>query len=105
MSILKIYYNGTRIKKMVSRKMGRYRFTKEKVVSIRSVEGNLQTASKRKYPKCVPLAKATQMSKLRKRPLLSKEKELQPQTLGPKPTFVKTLNKKILRRTNKNIKT
>jgi hypothetical protein len=92
MSILKIYYNGTRIKKMVSRKMGRYRSTKERWSSIRSVEENLQALQKESTRKCVPLAKATQMSASQKASAV-KRKRSAPNT-GPKPTFVKTLTKK-----------
>jgi hypothetical protein len=92
MSILKIYYNGTRIKKMVSRKMGRHRFTEEREVKYQECGRKSASSSKRKYPKCVPLAKATQMSASQKASAV-KRKRSAPNT-GPKPTFVKTLTKK-----------
>jgi hypothetical protein len=44
------------------------------------------SSSNRKYPKCVPLAKATQMSKLRKRRVLSNENESAGNT-GPNSYF------------------
>jgi hypothetical protein len=91
MSILKIYYNGTRIKKMVSRKMGRHWFTKERW-SVSGVWKKICKLFKKKYPKCVPLAKATQMSASQKASAV-KRKRSAPNT-GPKPTFVKTLTKK-----------
>ena len=45
--------------------------------------------SKRKYPKCVPLAKATQMSKSQKESAV-KRKRSRAQGVGGKPTNVKT---------------
>ena len=48
--------------------------------------------SKRAYPKCVPLAKATRMTSSQKASAV-KRKRSAPNT-GPKPTFVKTLTKK-----------
>ena len=45
--------------------------------------------SKRKYPKCVPLAKATRMSKSQKESAV-KRKRSQAQGVGGKPTNVKT---------------
>jgi hypothetical protein len=45
--------------------------------------------SKRKYPKCVPLAKATQMSKSQKESAV-KRKRSKAQGVGGKPTNVKT---------------
>ena len=50
------------------------------------------TGSKRKYPKCVPLAKATRMTKGKRR-VLSNENE-QPVIQAAKPTNVKTFVKK-----------
>ena len=49
--------------------------------------------SKRKYPKCVPLAKAQRMSKSQKTSAV-KRKRAKPQGVGGKPTFVKTFKKK-----------
>ena len=46
------------------------------------------SSSKRKYPKCVPLAKATQMTSSQKASAV-KRKRSAPNT-GPKPSFVKT---------------
>jgi hypothetical protein len=46
----------------------------------------------RKYPKCVPLAKATRMSASQKASAVSRKRSV-PNT-GPKPTFVKTFTKK-----------
>jgi hypothetical protein len=45
--------------------------------------------SKRKYPKCVPLAKATRMTKSQKESAV-KRKRSKPQGVGGKPTNVKT---------------
>jgi hypothetical protein len=49
-------------------------------------------SSKRKYPKCVPLAKATAMSKSQKASAVARKRQA-PNT-GPKPSFVKTFAKK-----------
>ena len=48
--------------------------------------------SKRKYPKCVPLAKATQMTKSQKASAVKRKR--QAPNIGPKPSFVKTFAKK-----------
>ena len=48
-----------------------------------------QKGSKRKYPKCVPLAKATRMTKSQKASAV-KRKRSKPQGVGGKPTNVKT---------------
>ena len=45
--------------------------------------------SKRKYPKCVPLAKATRMTKSQKASAV-RRKRSKPQGVGGKPTNVKT---------------
>ena len=51
--------------------------------------------AKRKYPKCVPLAKATRMTAVaRNGRVLSDEKSSSPFAVGPKPTNVKTSTKK-----------
>jgi len=44
--------------------------------------------SKRKYPKCVPLAKATRMTKSQKASAVKRKR--QAQNTGPKPTNVRT---------------
>jgi hypothetical protein len=49
-------------------------------------------SSKRKYPKCVPLAKATQMTSSQKASAVKRKRAAG--NVGPKPTFVKTLTKK-----------
>ena len=49
--------------------------------------------SKRKYPKCVPAAKAARMSKSQKASAV-KRKRSKAQGVGGKPTFVKTIDKK-----------
>ena len=49
--------------------------------------------TKRKYPKCVPLAKAQRMSKSQKTSAV-KRKRARPQGVGGKPTNVKTFKKK-----------
>ena len=46
------------------------------------------SGSKRKYPKCVPLAKATQMSSSQKASAVSRKRSAG--NTGPKPTNVKT---------------
>ena len=48
--------------------------------------------SKRKYPKCVPLAKATRMTKGQKASAVRRKR--QAQNTGPKPTNVKTFTRK-----------
>ena len=48
--------------------------------------------SKRKYPKCVPLAKATQMTKSQK--VSAVRRKRQAQNTGPKPTNVSTFTKR-----------
>ena len=49
--------------------------------------------SKRKYPKCVPLAKANKMSASQKQSAV-KRKRAKKQGVGGKPTMVKTFKKK-----------
>ena len=51
------------------------------------------TKSKRKYPKCVPLAKAKRMSASQKTSAV-KRKRAKKQGVGGKPTMVKTFKKK-----------
>jgi len=48
--------------------------------------------SKRKYPKCVPLAKATRMTKSQKASAVRRKR--QASNVGPKPTNVKTFAKR-----------
>ena len=48
--------------------------------------------SKRKYPKCVPLAKATRMTKSQKASAVSRKRAAG--NTGPKPTNVKTFAKR-----------
>ena len=48
--------------------------------------------SKRKYPKCVPLAKATQMTKSQKASAVKRKRAAG--NTGPKPTNVKTFTKR-----------
>tara|TARA_R100000935_G_scaffold5450_1_gene12541 strand:+ start:1471 stop:1746 length:276 start_codon:yes stop_codon:yes gene_type:complete len=49
--------------------------------------------SKRKYPKCVPAAKAAKMSKSQKTSAV-KRKRAKAQGVGGKPTMVRTIDKK-----------
>ena len=49
---------------------------------------NKKISSKRKYPKCVPLAKATAMTKSQKATAVARKRQA-PNT-GPKPDFVRT---------------
>jgi ABC-type phosphate transport system substrate-binding protein len=49
--------------------------------------------SKRKYPKCVPLAKATRMTKSQKASAVKRKR--QASNTGPKPTNVKTVTKRV----------
>ena len=51
------------------------------------------TKSKRKYPKCVPLAKANKMSASQKQSAVKRKREKK-QGVGGKPTMVKTFTKK-----------
>ena len=62
--------------------------------------------SKRKYPKCVPLAKATRMTKSQKASAVSRKRAAG--NTGPKPTNVKTFVKKkdggMIKQAQKNYK-
>ena len=55
--------------------------------------------AKRKYPKCVPAAKARAMSKGQIKSAVSRKRSAG--NVGPKPTNVKTIVKKKTRRINK----
>ena len=55
--------------------------------------------AKRKYPKCVPAAKASAMSKGQIKSAVSRKRAAG--NVGPKPTNVKTIVKKKTRRKNK----
>ena len=55
--------------------------------------------AKRKYPKCVPAAKAARMTKGQIRSAVSRKRAAG--NVGPKPTNVKTIVKKKTRRKNK----
>ena len=55
--------------------------------------------AKRKYPKCVPAAKAASMSKAQIKSAVSRKRAAG--NVGPKPTNVKTIVKKKTRRKNK----
>ena len=55
--------------------------------------------AKRKYPKCVPAAKARAMTKGQIKPAVSRKRAAG--NVGPKPTNVKTIVKKKTRRKNK----
>jgi len=56
--------------------------------------------AKRKYPKCVPLAKARRMSESQRRSAVSRKRS-RAQGVGGKPTNVKTFVKKKTSRKNK----
>ena len=55
--------------------------------------------AKRKYPKCVPAAKAARMTKWQIKSAVSRKRAAG--NVGPKPTNVKTIVKKKTRRKNK----
>ena len=55
--------------------------------------------AKRKYPKCVPAAKAARMTKAQIKSAVSRKRAAG--NVGPKPTNVKTIVKKKTRRKNK----
>ena len=55
--------------------------------------------AKRKYPKCVPAAKAARMTKSQIKSAVSRKRAAG--NVGPKPTNVKTIVKKKTRRKNK----
>ena len=55
--------------------------------------------AKRKYPKCVPAAKAARMTKGQLKSAVSRKRAAG--NVGPKPTNVKTIVKKKTRRKNK----
>ena len=69
--------------------MGRHWSTEEgrQVSTLREIEGE-----KRKYPKCVPLAKATRMTKSQKASAVRRKRAAG--NTGPKPTNVATFAKK-----------
>jgi hypothetical protein len=78
---------------------GLRKWVKEKWVDIGAPKKNgkyqpcgRSKGSKRKYPKCVPLAKATRMTKSQKASAVAR-KRAAPNT-GPKPTNVKTFARK-----------
>ena len=60
----------------------------------------LKADRKRKYPKCVPAAKAAAMSKAQIKSAVSRKRAVA-QGVGGKPTNVKTIVKKKTRRKNK----
>ena len=60
----------------------------------------LKADRKRKYPKCVPAAKAAAMSKSQIKSAVSRKRAVA-QGVGGKPTNVKTIVKKKTRRKNK----
>ena len=74
---------------MGSREMGRHWSTEEgrEISTMREIEG-----SKRKYPKCVPLAKATRMTKGQKASAVRRKRAAG--NPGGKPTNVATFAKK-----------
>ena len=59
----------------------------------------LKADRKRKYPKCVPAAKAARMTKVQIKSAVSRKRAAG--NVGPKPTNVKTIVKKKTRRKNK----
>ena len=59
----------------------------------------LKADRKRKYPKCVPAAKAARMTKGQIKSAVSRKRAAG--NVGPKPTNVKTIVKKKTRRKNK----
>ena len=80
-------------------KKGLRAWVKEKWVDIGAPKKNgkyqpcgRSKGSKRKYPKCVPLAKATRMTKSQKASAVSRKRAAG--NTGPKPTNVKTFVKK-----------
>ena len=78
---------------------GLRKWVKEKWVDIGAPKKNgkyqpcgRSKGSKRKYPKCVPLAKATRMTKGQKASAVRRKR--QAQNTGPKPTNVATFSKR-----------
>ena len=81
---------------MARREVGRYwKQTKRTVLS----KCGRQKGSKRKYPKCVPLAKATRMTKSQKASAVRRKRAVS--NKGPKPTNVKTFAKDGLQKEKK----
>ena len=65
----------------------------EKMVPLQSVARSKQKAdAKRKYPKCVPLAKARRMSESQRRSAVARKRAFA--NVGPKPTNVATFAKR-----------
>ena len=56
------------------------------------VDQNKKADAKRKYPKCVPRAKANRMTEGEKRSAVSRKRAAS--NVGPKPTNVKTFTRK-----------
>ena len=67
--------------------------------SLNVVDQNKKKDAKRKYPKCVPAAKAAAMSKGQIKSAVSRKRAAG--NVGPKPTNVKTIVKKKTGRKNK----
>ena len=74
---------------------------KKMAASLNVVDQNKKKIAKRKYPKCVPAAKAAAMSKSQIKSAVSRKRAVAQGVGGPKPTNVKTIVKKKTRRKNK----
>jgi hypothetical protein len=72
---------------MGERKMGGHRGTEERR-QVSTLRRKTTKGSKRKYPKCVPLAKATRMSASQKASAVRRKRAAG--NTGPKPKMVKT---------------
>ena len=72
--------------------MGRYWFQKKDGSFAKCGRSKQKADSKRKYPKCVPLAKATRMSDSQRASAVRRKRAAG--NTGPKPTNVKTFAKR-----------
>ena len=78
---------------MVCSKMGRHRSKKKDGSFAKCGRSKQKADAKRKYPKCVPLAKARSMTESQRRSAV-KRKRAVAQGVGGKPTNVKTFAKR-----------
>ena len=78
---------------MVQTRLGRYWEPRKKDGVLKNVEENLQVDAKRKYPKCVPAAKAARMTESQRRSAVARKRS-KAQGVGGKPTNVPTFAKR-----------
>ena len=77
---------------MVRSKMGRYWEQAKRWIVCKVGRSKQKKDAKRKYPKCVPLAKARRMTEGQRRSAVARKRAAA--NVGPKPTNVKTFAKR-----------